>query len=932
MRRVPLFLAACAAVVSAIGLYAQQADSIPSTNNPLEVSQSVPRLIMFSGTVKDLTGKPLTGPVDLNFAIYKEQADAAPLWQESQTLNVDEQGHYTAIVGAMQPEGLPVDLFTSGEARWLGVSAGKLAEQPRVLLVSVPYALKANDAEMLGGKPASAYALAPAAEGSTPTGAPSAGSKGLGGAASSELAAPGTPKSGAKPNVAGTGTQNYIPVWTNSTGTLGNSAIYQSGSNIGIGTTAPVSALDVYGASAGLRLRGTGTHQVWITGATSGRLGQDAAGFFLTSDTNGAALRFATNNGSGHEWMRITSAGNVGIGTTTPGYRLDVVGGSARVTNPSGTTQLQVSGSATSGRLGQDSGGLFLSSDTSGGALRFATNNGSGHEWLRITSAGRVGIGTATPAHALDVVGDISASTNLNAGGNLSVTGTLTGNGSGLTALNASNLASGAVPGAVLSGTYSNALTFSNASNSFTGNGAGLTNVAATTATTASGLSCTGCVGSTQLGVNYATSASKGGPASNALLLNGLASTAFQPAGSYATIGANSFTASQSISGDLTLTGTVNGLLIAPNLIFGTSQSANMLGGYTGMGGKSGGPSRVVGGMVVAETVAGGNTITDGVIGGTIAGGGGIKEGNPWPNSVTNNWGTVGGGAYNRAGDGTGPASSNCCEVVAGGLDNKATIYGATVSGGYSNSATSYHATVPGGVGNTANGWFSFAAGCLATAANDGAFVWSGSTGAGTGKCTSLTSSASGQFVALAPGGVIFYSNTALSAGVSLAAGGGSWGSVSDRNVKANFKPVIAENLLARLNAMPMTTWNYKAQDSRFRHLGPMAQDFYGAFGLGEDDKHIDDIDGQGVALAGVQALYRLSLEKDAEIQKQQAQIRTLTLQVQKLEKVQRQMARLEARLAQIETWTAKPQPRSVKRAAAAKPAPRSMTLAKAQF
>ncbi len=81
------------------------------------------------------------------------------------------------------------------------------------------------------------------------------------------------------------------------------------------------------------------------------------------------------------------------------------------------------------------------------------------------------------------------------------------------------------------------------------------------------------------------------------------------------------------------------------------------------------------------------------------------------------------------------------------------------------------------------------------------------------------------------------------------------------------------ENLLARLNALPMSTWNYKAQDSRFRHLGPMAQDFYGAFGLGEDDKHIDDIDGQGVALAGVQALYRLSLKKDAEIQKQQAQI-----------------------------------------------------------
>ena len=80
---------------------------------------------------------------------------------------------------------------------------------------------------------------------------------------------------------------------------------------------------------------------------------------------------------------------------------------------------------------------LFFSSDTNGGALRFLTNNGSRHEWLRITSAGNVGIGTTTPAHVLDVVGDINASTNINAGGNLTVTGTITGNGSGLTNVNA---------------------------------------------------------------------------------------------------------------------------------------------------------------------------------------------------------------------------------------------------------------------------------------------------------------------------------------------------------------------------------------------------------------------------------------------------------------------------------------------------------------
>jgi hypothetical protein len=438
MRRAALFLAACVAVVSAAGSYAQQADLIASTNNPPEVSQSVPRLIMFTGTVMDLTGKPLTGPVELNFAIYKEQTDAAPLWQESQTLNLDEQGHYTALLGAMQPDGLPVELFTTGEARWLGVAAGKMPEQARVLLVSVPYALKANDAELLGGKPASAYALAQPAGTSTSAGTATAGTTVPGGAATSELAAPGKPKSGPKPNVAGTGTQNYIPVWTNNTGTLANSVIYQSGSNVGIGTTTPGYRLDVVGGSARVT-NPSGTTQVQVSGsATSGRLGQDANGFFFSSDTSGAALRFATNNGTLNEWMRITSAGLVGIGTTKPASALHVVGttgltwtnggtgnlglvtlgtpgtgGSLYVNTPSATSTYP-SGLGIDGTygtpslqsviniraLGVHSGGAY------GSQLAFWTTSGAAlNQQMTITSAGKVGIGTTTPAATLEVNG-----------------------------------------------------------------------------------------------------------------------------------------------------------------------------------------------------------------------------------------------------------------------------------------------------------------------------------------------------------------------------------------------------------------------------------------------------------------------------------------------------------------------------------------------
>ncbi|HEV2351986.1 MAG TPA: hypothetical protein VG028_19310, partial [Terriglobia bacterium] len=112
----------------------------------------VPRLMKFSGVVHDAVGKPLTGTVDVTFSLYNTESGGSPLWFETQSVQADELGRYTALLGAMHADGLPIDLFTSGEVRWLGIQVGTEAEQqPRVLLVSVPYALKAGDAETLGG-------------------------------------------------------------------------------------------------------------------------------------------------------------------------------------------------------------------------------------------------------------------------------------------------------------------------------------------------------------------------------------------------------------------------------------------------------------------------------------------------------------------------------------------------------------------------------------------------------------------------------------------------------------------------------------------------------------------------------------------------------------------------------------------------------------
>ncbi len=87
----------------------------------------------------------------------------------------------------------------------------------------------------------------------------------------------------------------------------------------------------------------------------------------------------------------------------------------------------------------------------------------------------------------------------------------------------------------------------------------------------------------------------------------------------------------------------------------------------------------------------------------------------------------------------------------------------------------------------------------------------------------------------------------------------------SDRNLKEKFAPVNPEEVLARVVNMPITSWNFK-QDETERHIGPMAQDFYAAFSVGSDDKHIAVVDEGGVALAAIQGLNQKLDEKDAEI------------------------------------------------------------------
>jgi hypothetical protein len=316
-----------------------------------------------------------------------------------------------------------------------------------------------------------------------------------------------------------------------------------------------------------------------------------------------------------------------------------------------------------------------------------------------------------------------------------------------------------------------------------------------------------------------------------------------------------------------------------------------------------------------------GNWITAGVYGATIGGGGGSG----YLNRVTDYFSTIGGGSTNQAGDDAGTvidngyatvcggysntASSSTATVgggqsntasgdaatVGGGKDNAASGDHATVGGGYANTASAYHATVgggannsagyyaavPGGSENEAQGSYSFAAGYRAKANNQGCFVWGDAT------LADVTCSTNNRWVARASGGVYFYTNADLTSGVYVAPGGGSWSSVSDRALKENVESVDSQALLARLAQVPVSTWNYKSQDASIRHIGPMAQEFYAAFGVGEDDTHITTVDADGVALAAIQGLYAENQALEAQNAAQQVLLDDLAARVAALEKGQ---------------------------------------------
>src|SRR5271168_1347597 len=284
--------------------------SLTDAQTSTQTASALPRLVRFGGAVKDLNGNPLTGVVGITFAFYSEKSGGTPLWLETQNATVDVTGHFTVLLGSTKSEGLPADLFTTEQARWVGVQVSGQPEQPRVLLVSAPYALKAGDAETLGGLPPSAFVLA----------APVA----IGSATSSSTTETVSPPVATAVTTTG-GTATYLPIF-NGADTIIDSAVFQTGSGptakVGINTTTPATQLDVNGGGV---IRGT--LSLPATGNATAGGGKNSQGLNLVASSFSSTSSTALNQV--FRWQAEPAANDTasptgtlnlqyGLGATTP--------------------------------------------------------------------------------------------------------------------------------------------------------------------------------------------------------------------------------------------------------------------------------------------------------------------------------------------------------------------------------------------------------------------------------------------------------------------------------------------------------------------------------------------------------------------------------------------------------------------------------------
>ena len=363
-------------------------------------AEIVPPMVSFNGIVTDVNAKPLSGVVGVTFSLYKDAQGGAPLWTEMQNVQADKTGHYTVMLGSASAQGLPADVFVSGEARWLAVQPEGQAEQPRVVLLSVPYALKAGDAQTIGGLPPSAFVMA------VPSASASSGSSSL-----SSQQNGGSSSTPAAPPLSGSGTTNYLPLWTPNGTTLGNSVFFQTGSGssakIGLGLTNPLLTLDINGSELvrGLFEMATKGFATPTKGFNSNPMNLEASSY------NSSAANYTLQH---FQWQ----AEPIGNNTSNPSATLNLLFG----VDPGAPTETGL-------KLSNKGVFTFAPGQTFPGAGTVTSvGSGAGLTGGPITTSGSLSIATAGVTNTMlqHPSLTVAAGTDLTGGGSVSLGGTTT--------------------------------------------------------------------------------------------------------------------------------------------------------------------------------------------------------------------------------------------------------------------------------------------------------------------------------------------------------------------------------------------------------------------------------------------------------------------------------------------------------------------------
>ncbi len=259
----------------------------------------VPQVFRYTSTLPEAQRVGTPHLVGIIVRIYTNDLGGSPLWMERFDVVPDANWRVSMLLGSTGAVGLPATIFADNAARWVSLQADGFDESSRAALISVPYALKARDADTLGGLPASAFLTNPLRQ-----------------SASSDNNSRTTTTGTTTYQYITAGAINVVPKFINATD-LGGSQIIDTGVGVGVGTATPQEMLDVQGRAI-LRSTSRGPAGIWL--GTN-----DPTSAFIGSSSSDPNSPMVFSHG-GIARLTILSNGRIGVGTASPSVALDVLG------------------------------------------------------------------------------------------------------------------------------------------------------------------------------------------------------------------------------------------------------------------------------------------------------------------------------------------------------------------------------------------------------------------------------------------------------------------------------------------------------------------------------------------------------------------------------------------------------------------------------